>query len=73
MSEPPEETTFKVDFRPTEVTGQLVLRIGTQSISIPAFRSDDNDFDKMTELRSIDFDFPSGEITLRYRPMEEKL
>lgn len=69
----PEETTFKVDCKPVALTDQIVLRIGQQSIAVPAYRRDDNDFDRMTILKAVDFDLTRGEISLRYRPLEEPL
>lgn len=70
MSKPEEETTYKVDCRPVSLTDQIVLRVGSQSIAVPAYRRDDNDFDKMTILKAVDFDLTRGEISLRYVPLE---
>jgi hypothetical protein len=55
------------------LTDQIVLRIGQQSIAVPAYRRDDNDFEKMTILKAIELDLTRGEISLRYRPLEGKL
>lgn len=68
----PKETTFKVDCMPSGLTAQIVLRVGPQSIAVPAYRRDDDDFEKMTYLSSISFNLVDGGIELRYLELEGK-
>jgi len=68
----PKETKFKVDCRPVEVDAQIVIRVGPESIAVPAYRRDDEDFESMTYLKSITFDHINGGIELRYLSLEGK-
>jgi hypothetical protein len=61
---------FRVDTSPLNDGSQIILRINGHAISLPTYRSSDDDHTVKTKLDSIKFDAENGGVLIKYVVVE---